>query len=361
MPRDVDPDQRATSRLSVRSPVRSRSRRTTASHPLCLAFLALSLILAASRSTVVAQIRATAGADSTHTPTVQEYRYRLSGAVRPLLFWLGDSDVGSARLVRSADESGCVWEFLVGTDPARAPRKLNRWGWVHEELRSGRGVQMGLMRKVDEKTLEEAEANLETESEYVFKAIRTDIVNGRARAVNTVWLLPDNYTYYDLTAVQRLVQDTWQPPSTINEGSIPAETHPGLLFAISHLVDIAVDAATREPRELVRGATTTFNFNSVVCNLKLKKTTWEESKNYGDRRYNDLVRMEFEAYNPSLRQTDRFIMVCGTRVPYRGVPIYVRYQPRWWFKSECVLDESQVFERADERTFSTQGRSGGSP
>jgi len=290
---------------------------------------------------------------------VREFRYRLQGAVRPLLFWMGDDDVGGALIVRHDDAHGSVYEFLVGTDPTRAPRSLNRWGWVREERRDDGATQMGVMSKVEEATLSEVEAKLDSESMYAFKAIRTEIVEEHARASNTVWLVPDNYTYYDLGAVRRIIEGTPAIPPKVNEGRIPAGTHPGLLFAVDELMERAVAAATREPRELLRDATTTFNFNAVVCDMRLKKTEWEESKEYGDRRYQALIRMEFETYDPSLRKTDHFTIVCGTRGTLKGVPVYMKFQPKWWFRSECVLDESQVFKKGGENALRSDNERGG--
>ena len=279
-------------------------------------------------------------------PVLQEFRYRLSGAVRPLLFWLGDSDVGAARIVLRADENRRRgYELLIGSDPGRAPRGINRWGWVWEERREDGATQRGLMRKVDEQSVEEARAKVGFESEYVFKAIRTEIAEGRARAENTVWLVEDNYTYYDLETVRHLIEATPQSSPQVNEGPMPPDTHPGLLFAIADLIDRAVEAATEDPRELLQDVTTNYNFNAIVCDLSLRRTEWEGSKQYGDRRYDGLIRMEFKSYNPEDHGTDHFTLVCGTEGEWRGVPVYMKYQPKWWFRTEGVIDESQVFER----------------
>ncbi len=275
----------------------------------------------------------------------KEYRYRMSAAIRPLLFWIGDGDVGAARIVWRQDDDGHRgYEFLLGSDPARAPRKINRWGWVREQLHEGGASQIGLMRKTDEESMKEAEARVGFEGDYVFKVIQTEIADGEARAENTVWLVQDDFTYYDLHKVLRLVEGHPQAPPKINEASLPPGTHPGFLFAVADLVDQAITAALRTPPELIRKVTTRFNFNAVVYELRLRKTKWQESKEYGGRRYENLVRIDFESYNPTLNSTERFTLACETDGERKGVPVYMKYQPKWWFKAEGVLDESQVFE-----------------
>jgi hypothetical protein len=281
-------------------------------------------------------------------PIHKEYRYRMSAAIRPLLFWMGDSDVGGARIVwRKGDDGRRGYEFLLGSDPTRAPRGINRWGFVREELRGSGAIQIGLMRKSEEKSVEEARAKVGYEGEYVFKVIQTEIADGQARAKNTVWLVQDDYTYHDIGELLRLVGSEPQSPPSINEAALPPGTHPGFLFAVADLVDQAVTAATSEPQELLKKVTTRFNFNAVAYELRLRKTKWQESKKYGGHQYENLVRIDFESYNPKLKTTERFTLAVGTEGEWKGVPVYVKYQPKWWFKAEGVIDESQVFGRTE--------------
>ena len=70
----------------------------------------------------------------------------MSGAVRPLLFWISREDVGFARITwRRGGDGLRGYEFLVGTDPARAPRALNRWGYIVEDAQGGDGSVLALM------------------------------------------------------------------------------------------------------------------------------------------------------------------------------------------------------------------------
>jgi hypothetical protein len=188
------------------------------------------------------------------------------------------------------------------------------------------------------------------EGEYVFKAIRTKVAAGTARSENTVWRVESDFTYYDLPELLRLVEGRPSTPPKVNEASLPPGTAPGFLFAVADLVDRAVGAAVRSPRELLRDVKTRFNFNAVVYDLRLRSTAWVESKEYGGRRYERLVRIDFESYNPKLRTTESFTLACGTEGDLRGIPVYVKYQPHWWFKAEGVLDEKQSFEKPGKAT-----------
>jgi hypothetical protein len=66
------------------------------------------------------------------------HQYRLAARIRPLLFWIGKDNVGDACLtwLKEADgEPG--YGLLIGSDPARAPLEINRWGYVSERQIQG--------------------------------------------------------------------------------------------------------------------------------------------------------------------------------------------------------------------------------
>jgi hypothetical protein len=289
--------------------------------------------------------------DTSPALVAEEHRYQISAAIRPLLFWIADKDVGGARIVWRRDAEGRRgYEFLLGSDPDRTPRRINRWGFVREEGGPSGATQVGLMRRTDEKTMQEAHAQAGYEGEYVFKAIRTNVAGGRARSENTVFRVERDFTYYDLPELLRLVEALPPAAPKVKETSLPPGTEPGFLFAVAFLVDQAVTAARRTPRDLLDDVKTRYNFNAVVYDMKLLRTEWVEAKEFGGRRYERLVRIDLESFDPKLRTTESFTLVCGTEGELAGVPVYVKYQPKWWFKVEGVLDETQSFERPEGRS-----------
>lgn len=70
---------------------------------------------------------------------------------------------------------------------------------------------------------------------------------------------------------------------------------------------------------------------------------WLESATYGGRRYEHLLRVDFETFNREKRTRERFFLVCATDGPLARVPVFLEHQPKWWFKASGVLDESEVF------------------
>jgi len=68
-------------------------------------------------------------------PGAAEHRYRIVGKLRLALFWVSRDDVGTARMSWQSDGSTTAVTLLLGSDPQRAPRNLNQWGYLREEVR----------------------------------------------------------------------------------------------------------------------------------------------------------------------------------------------------------------------------------
>jgi hypothetical protein len=97
------------------------------------------------------------------------------------------------------------------------------------------------------------------------------------------------------------------------------------------------------PRCLLSGVQTTFTFNASLYELRLRSTEWEESATYGGRRYERLVRLSCEHFNREKKTRERFVLMCAAEGPLARVPVLIEYQPKWWFKAQGVLDDSEVF------------------
>jgi hypothetical protein len=283
------------------------------------------------------------------SPIVKEARYRMSAAIRPLfIFWIRAPNVGGARVLwRDGEDGRRGYELLIGSDPRRAPRKINRWGWEREDLGPEGATLLGLMRKTDEESLDEAKGELSREGHggYVYKVIWSRIGGGGARTENTLLRVPRDYTYRDLAELQALAGSGSASPPRIREASLPEGTQPGFLFAVADLIDRAVTAALApaKPRRLLSGVSATFTFNAALYDLRLRSTEWLDSATYGDRLYERLVRLECEHFNREKKTRERFVLVCPTDGPLARVPVFIEYQPKWWFRAQGVLDDSEVF------------------
>lgn len=108
--------------------------------------------------------------------------YTLTARVRLVLFWINRPAVGAGRITwgeSNGETRGLA--LLIGSDPARAPMKINRWGYIVERVTGSRAELMGVMTEAEEQSIEQARVNLgSTNAAHSFKAIRSWIQDGTA-------------------------------------------------------------------------------------------------------------------------------------------------------------------------------------
>ncbi len=280
-------------------------------------------------------------------PAVNEHRYRMSAKIRPLLlFWIGRDNVGGARITwrRGADGSR-GWELLIGSDPNRAPAHVNRWGYVREEI-SGEAVSMlGVMKQSDEQSLQEARAHVEDKAAaaYAYKLIRTQVSGGQSSAQVVSSAFPRDYTYRDLAALLRAFESQPVRVSGPKQVRIGAEARPGFLVAITDLIHDTVWAFQKRGAPGLTARKLAYAYNGQIYDLSLAAPHVLKNARYGDRTYPTLLDADFEVRNRATGGKEQFSIVYGTDGPFEEVPVFISYQPRWWFKAELLLDDADAF------------------
>ena len=277
-------------------------------------------------------------------PVVAEYRYRITGKVRLLLFWVSKDGVGGARLrVRRGERDASGLDLLIGSDPKRAPRGINRWGYILEETRGEATTVVGLMKKSDEDTLDQATSNVAREAKggVVFKMIQATVTPAESVARVTTATVPRDYSYRELgPLVEALAAET--SPPRVRTLAAPSGGRPGLLSAIAELIRDAGDAVRRTGRPPGKKSLP-YVYYSKLYDVARVSTSIETGEAYGGATYPKLLRANFEVRARGESWTERFTIVSGLDGPLAGVPVFVRYQPRWWFAVEMVIDEREKF------------------
>ncbi|RPI50120.1 MAG: hypothetical protein EHM55_22165, partial [Acidobacteria bacterium] len=194
----------------------------------------------------------------------------MNAGVRLMFFWVRRNNVGDARLTwRAGHGDHRVLNFLVGSDPDRAPRRINRWGFIAEEIRPPDADLLGIMTQSDEESLEEAESeNGEAPGtdRTPYRAIRTTIRNGTA--TSGVFRLSGErpLTYRDLDTLLQ-----WLPAETPARRavSVPSGTRPGFLFAVEELITSTLDQC--RAASPTRPAALPYVYNNTFYTLRLRK------------------------------------------------------------------------------------------
>jgi len=87
-----------------------------------------------------------------------DHLYRIIGKVRFLVFWASADDVGGARITWRGSERDSIVSLLIGSEPRRAPRQVNEWGYIREEVTDDLTTVFGIRTVTDGDSPEDADA-----------------------------------------------------------------------------------------------------------------------------------------------------------------------------------------------------------
>ena len=199
------------------------------------------------------------------------------------------------------------------------------------------------MKKSDEDTLDQAASNVAHEAKggVVFKMIQATVTPVESVARVTTATVPRDYSYREMgLLVDALAADP--SPPRIRTLAVPSGGRPGLLSSIAELIRDASDAVQRTGRPPGRQSLL-YVYYSKQYDVARVSTSVERGEAYGGVTYPKLLRSNFEVRARGESWTERFTIVSGLEGPLTGVPVFVHYQPRWWFAVEMVLDDREKF------------------
>jgi hypothetical protein len=298
-----------------------------------------------------------AAAAATSLPVVAEHKYRMLARVRPMLFWINVDDVGGAKVsLRGDQEDASAYgiELLIGSDPQRAPRQINKWGYIAEEVRGNDARIIGVMKQSNEQSVAEAEKQLNAGAQqggYVFRTIQGTATAREARAGVTSVRVPTDLTYRDIASLLSMVGGNGKANADAPENravALPNGTRPGFLVALRELVNRSVDAYRQQPsaKSLSDAACKTpvpYVYFGKFYDLQLRGSQLLPTATIDGKSYQKVARSDFEIRNRSNGETTRFQLTYGTNGALAGIPVHGVFQPRWFLEIQLFLDERTSF------------------
>jgi len=265
-----------------------------------------------------------------------EHAYTMNAGVRLLVFWMSWKDVGGGRISWiEKEDGGQELELLIGSDPTRAPGKINRWGYIVERISGSSSELIGIMTQSDEQSVAQARASIDqSDKMHAFKAIRSRSNGTQAQSSTILLKLSENLTYKDAS---RLLKRIPEADSFSRQLGIPDGADSGFLFAVKEMIRQSVDTYSGsgklspvKPRRYIYNASL-FTLSMTSCKL-LKRLA------VNGHEYQKLIESKFDAHNTETGKTSHFSVTYGTDAPISRIPIRILYQPRWWFRAELVRD-----------------------
>jgi hypothetical protein len=265
----------------------------------------------------------------------KQVHYTVDARVRPLLlFWIGRSDIGTAEVSwRRGPSTKRALELLIGSDPERAPRRINRWGFIAEEVDGPNADVIGLMRESGEQSLDEADkATARVADTAAFKAVRTHVRGREARTVvETIWA-DAALTHRDVDALLRQLGNR---EGRSNFETLAAGVRPGFLVALDDLLRESAYPCGQSAR-LERPARAAYFYRRTVYDLELVTCERVAQWRHGSASFADLIDGRFLVRNRTTRTETAFRVVYHASGLEAGVPVRVVFRPQWWIEIELV-------------------------
>jgi len=282
-----------------------------------------------------------------------EYDYVMTCRVRFLLFWGGSDDVGGGyvRIGQAAgDERQRMIRILFGSDPAKAPLAINRWGAGTEVLRMGDSGEpsasafFGFMKSSKGQSVLAMQKELSKEKangNHLFEAIISRVDAGQALTTSVPYSSNQDFDLHHYAEAEKLTLQQLEsnPARHIRRlDGTARDACPRTGEFLSTTLQLVDDALAGRPAPVsycylynARHYTATLSSVHPVA----EKTVHVALRGKGgflDRTYRNLKVAHFEVVCTETDGKSVFEIVLGTEGNLRGAPVQITYQPNWWFQ-----------------------------
>src|SRR5262245_14014756 len=224
-------------------------------------------------------------------PVIHEHSYTMAGRVRLLVMWIGRDNVGGAVIRWRGEGDTAAFELLIGSDPLRAPAKLNRWGYIAEEVHGAQAEVVGVMSKSDESSASEVQDNQRASStSRPFQTIRARVTPQASFARIVTVQAPTAATYREADQVLALTLGGGAEANRRIER--PRGARPGFLSSVAELVHKTVTYAIQgQPFD---AESVPYVYGGRLYELRLLGATRLDRFEHHGRIFEHVVRGRFE-------------------------------------------------------------------
>ena len=223
--------------------------------------------------------------------------------------------------------------LILGSDPQRAPRGTNQWGYVREDV-DGDTATVFVIRTM--------EASDDGGSSRDRPAIDLSVLASTVSAVaaesrSKSVRVGRDVTYRDVLRVVDAAEadGRWKRAAVAR----PAGVEPGILNALDRVGQSC--AASVRAGDNPRCPSVSYVYNDAVYDLIPRRVERVAERHTPSGVFRNLLRAEYTLRNRASGWTDGFSVTVPIEGALAGVPIAAQYQPGWWFKVELELDEER--------------------
>jgi hypothetical protein len=282
-----------------------------------------------------------------------EYDYVMTCRVRMLFFWAGSDDVGGGYVrigETTGDDRQQMIRILFGSDPAKAPLAINRWGAGTEVLRSSDSGQpmasafFGFMKSSKGQSVVAMERELSREKsngDHLFEAIISRVDEGQALTTSVPYKSSQDYDLHqypqaEKTTLQQLENNPARHIERLQGAARQACPRAGeFLSTTLQLMDDAVAGHPAPVSYCYLYNARHYTVTLLSVHSVPEKTVHVNLRGKGaplDRTYHNLKEAHFVVAGQETGGKSIFDIVLGTEGSLRGAPIQISYEPNWWFQ-----------------------------
>ncbi len=268
---------------------------------------------------------------------VADHAYRIVGRARLIFFTLSADDVGGARLTWKRTAEGESARLLAGSEPARAPRELNEWGYTSEEEFGDRANTFAVRSMNASDFMGEPPRQApppRAAAARQFRAVCSSSAGAAVQTLTTTVTTEREITYRALGNLLDRLAGTprWQPRGF----SQPVGAAPGFLIAFGRLLRASVDAQLAQTSQ---PTAVPYIYNAMVYDLKLRKVRPLRNVSVGARTYARVLRGDFVTVRRSDGDETPFTVTYPVDGTCASVPIAIAFRASWWLTIELQLDD----------------------
>lgn len=275
-------------------------------------------------------------------PGEVSHQYRIAGKVRLLFFWASAHDVGGARITWRKESGGRSLSLLIGSEPGRAPRRVNEWGYIREDVAADAAMVFGIRTTTEGDSPGEADARRPQQGQVARLGVLCSTVsNVEVRARTATVFVPSDLTYRDFARVLDRVErhERWNVHGTTR----PPGSAPGFLTALDSLLRATAASVRAEPHAYV--------YKDAVFDLIPRRVRRLEQLRLPTGVFHNVLSTDIAIRNRATGWTGNFSIAYGTEGALAGIPIKAEYQPNWWFKVQLELYDNQDVPRDPANEF----------
>ncbi len=222
--------------------------------------------------------------------------------------------------------------LLVGSDPQHAPRGLNQWGYLREEVRSDDAEVFSLRSLGDDEKPPATGFSVGNGPQFgaSCSSVKDHDVSNARTTVNAPGI---TFRMFDELLQRIAVSSEWEEKQLRR----PAGVDAGFLTALHRAIN--AEAKETRLRHVDAFQTAAYIYNSGVYDLTIRDNEPLGRTKVGTRTFEQLMRADFSVRSRTTGEITKFGVTYAPDSSGHSLPVQIFYQPSFWLRVELRLDD----------------------